>query len=95
MAEQSQTQQAKIHIKETHVDPTYGRIFEGWMSGDALNVFGDLAHTHCAMTSSQAIAYCCEVEKVAHGVSVISREIGDNRTLEVERVYDFLNASED
>jgi hypothetical protein len=82
------TNQVKLHIKETHVDKVYGRIFEGWMSGEHLNVFGDLAHTHCAMTSGQAIAYRCEVEKTAYGFNVIAKDNG--QAVEVETVYDFL-----
>jgi hypothetical protein len=69
-----------LHIKETHVDSVYGRIFEGWISGQSLKVFGSLGSTHCAMTSGQAIAYKAAVEKRAFETSI-----------EVETVFDFLS----
>lgn len=53
-----------LNIRETHTDEIYGRIFEGHMSDDAQQ-FGGLMHTHCAMNSSQAIAYKVAVEKRA------------------------------
>jgi hypothetical protein len=73
------TTQAQLTLKETHVDETYGRVFEGWMSGDVVGIFGDLYHTHCAMTSGQAIAHKVAVEKVAFTAGV-----------NVEVVFDFL-----
>lgn len=88
------TYQAKLHIKETHVDPIYGRIFEGWMSGDAMNVFGSLAHTQCAMTSGQAIAYKCAVEKRTFEHSQVKKFDSNWQPVEaeikVELVFDFL-----
>jgi hypothetical protein len=57
--------QAVLHIKERADSQPTERLFNGWMSGDALNVFGSLADTHCAMTSGQAIAYKCRVENRA------------------------------
>lgn len=58
-----------VTIRETHVDDTYGRIFEGWMDADAQQ-FGALMHTHCAMDSSKAIAYCVEIEARAFKLGV-------------------------
>lgn len=71
----------KLTIKETHVDPIYGRIFEGWMSDNAQQ-FGGLMHTHCAMNSSNAIAYMVAVEKRAFKIGI-----------PVEIVFDFLPAT--
>lgn len=88
------TYQTQLHIKETHVDKVYGRIFEGWMTGDALNVFGELAHTHCAMTSSQAIDYKCRVEKHAWESTQAQWFTSDGQPTQnefkVEIVFDFL-----
>jgi len=67
-----------LTITEKYVDEVYGRIFEGYMSENS-QAFGGLMHTHCAMNSSQAIAYKVEIEKRAF-------EIG----AQVEVVYDFL-----
>ena len=89
------TYQARLHIKETYVDSIYGRIFEGWMSGDALNVFGSLAHTHCAMPSGQAIAYKVAVEKCAFEYSQAVKVDADWQPIEsvvnVEVIFDFIN----
>ena len=89
----SKTYQSKLHIKETHVDPIYGRIFEGWISGDALNVFGSLTQNF-AMTSSQAIAYKCQVEKHAWEAGQSQWITADGQPVQnnfqVEIVFDFL-----
>ena len=56
---------AQLHISEKYTEKDGSPIFEGYMTGDCLGAFGSLAGTHCAMTSTQAIAYKCEVEKRA------------------------------
>ncbi len=53
------TQTTEIHLIERQHDPVYGRIFDGYLVGCA-NVFA--RPDMCAMTSSQAIRWCCEVE---------------------------------
>ena len=59
-------QTAELHLTEKYTTSDGSPIFEGWMSGDkAASIFGDLAHTHCAMTSQQAIAYKVAVERKA------------------------------
>lgn len=56
----------ELHITEKSTNKNGSPIFEGWLSGEkAISIFGDLAHTHCAMTSQQAIAYKVAVEKRA------------------------------
>ena len=87
---------SQVVIKETHVDPIYGRIFEGWMTGDALNVFGSLSDTHCAMTSGQAIAYCQKVEKHAFESSQAqwfdyNTLVPIQNTFSVETIFQFID----
>ncbi len=88
--------QAKLHIKETHTSPTYGRIFEGWMSGDAMNVFAALAHTQCAMSSQQAITYRLAVEERALEFNSTAKIDADgnlsNSTVTVEYLPEFLKS---
>ena len=88
------TYQSQLHIKETYVDSVYGRIFEGWMTGAGLNAFGSLADTQCAMTSSQAIAHKCAVEKHAFEISEATWLSQDGLPVQnefkVETVFDFL-----
>jgi len=87
--------QAKLHIKEKATDAVYGRQFEGWMSGGAMNVFGSLAGTHCAMNSTQAIAYRVAVEKRAFEWNTAAKitEQGEpsDSTVTVEYCPEFLS----
>ena len=59
----------EIHLTEKYTTSDGSPIFEGWMSGSKADMFGGLQHTHCAMTSQQAIAYKCEVERKAWQLS--------------------------
>ena len=52
-----------LHLTEKYTTNDGSPIFEGWMTGSKSEMFGGLRHTHCAMTSQQAIAYKCEVER--------------------------------
>lgn len=56
--------QAVLHIKERADSKPDDRLFDGWMTGDALNVFGSLTYSP-AMTSGQAIGYKVKVENRA------------------------------
>lgn len=58
-----ETYTTEIHLIERPAHPVYGRTFDGWLAG-ATNCFPTLTQKF-AMTSSQAIAWCVEVEKVA------------------------------
>ena len=90
------TYQAQLHIKETYVNSIYGSIFEGWMSGDGLNIFGELADTHCAMTSGQAVIYKCAVEKCAFEFGQVQKVDANWQPVEaeikVDVIYDFLQS---
>lgn len=85
---------ASLNIKETHIDPVYGRVFEGWISGEGSRAFGSLASTHCAMTSSQAIAYKVAAEKRAFEYSSLPKIDGSGNpvesSVELEIVFDLL-----
>lgn len=80
----------EIHVVEKYTHPIYGRIFDGYLVGST-NVFPTLTQK-CAMTSSQAIAWCCEVEKVAFQFSQAKKLHMDGTpssdTLKTVRVYD-------
>lgn len=58
-----------LHLTEKYTTKDGSPIFEGWMTGGKVDMFGGLQHTHCAMTSQQAIAYKCEVERKAWQLS--------------------------
>ena len=59
----------EIHLTEKYTTSDGSPIFEGWMTGSKSDMFGGLQHTHCAMTSQQAIAYKCEIERKAWQLS--------------------------
>ena len=58
-----------LHLTEKYTTKDGSPIFEGWMTGGKVDMFGGLQYTQCAMTSQQAIAYKCEVERKAWQLS--------------------------
>ena len=67
-----------LHLTEKYTTKDGSPIFEGWMTGSKSEMFGGLQHTHCAMTSQQAIAYKCEVERKAWQLSQDYTTVSDD-----------------
>lgn len=83
------TYTAKLHIRETHIDSVYGRVYVGWMSGEGLGHFGALSGTRCAMTQEQASEYKISIEAKAREFNQSSKIDGDGNPVEVKIELDF------
>lgn len=57
------TYTTEIHLRERTDSTPDERLFDGWLVG-AQNLYPTL-QTMCAMTSSRAIRWACEVERIA------------------------------
>lgn len=75
---------AQLHIRETHIDSVYGRVYVGWMSGEGLGYFGSLSGTRCAMTQEQAAEYRKTVSEKALEFNQASKIDGDGNPTEAK-----------